>query len=181
MPVAAQSLQTIRMPFNSERTTTAEALLRQPERFPSLPRRDRYHRRLLLWQFPSFVPYSSWALYVERDACWVRRLEHDRTRGLALDAADPDIYGAEARIDPAEANELLAGFTVLSLPMFLPSARFGLDGVRYGIAFGDDWCGTEVTWWSDPDEAWRPLVEAYERTVVSLEAKLPASTLRAQA
>ncbi|WP_152566220.1 MULTISPECIES: hypothetical protein [Lysobacter] len=102
-------------------------------------------------------------------------------RGLVLDAADPDIYGVEARIDPAEANALLAGFTALSLPMFLPSARFGLDGVRYGIAFGDGWCGTEVAWWSEPDEAWRPLVEAYERTIARLEARLPASTLRAKA
>lgn len=166
------------MPFNAERTETAETLLRQPERFPSLPKRDRYCRRLLLWRFPAFVPYSSWALFVEREACWVRRLEHDRTRGLALDAAGPDLYGAEARIDPAEAAELLARFTALSVPMFLPTRRFGLDGVRYGVAFGDGWCGTEATWWSDPGEAWRPLAEAYERTVERLEAVLPASTLR---
>ncbi|MGO1072018.1 hypothetical protein [Lysobacter sp. CA199] len=154
----------------------AESSLRHPERFASLPPRSGLDRRLLLWRFPSFQPYSAWSIFIEREACWIRRLEYDRTR-QPLAIAEPDVYGAEARIDRTRADELLREFESLTLPTRIQQ-DFGLDGVRYGVALGNPWFGAQFHWWCDPGESWRPLEAAFERAVEALDAVLPASTLR---
>ncbi|HVH34128.1 MAG TPA: hypothetical protein VM847_08475 [Tahibacter sp.] len=152
-------------------------LLRNPERFPSLPRRSENERRLSLWREPSFIPLSSWSLFQDGSSFVVRRLEYDRSLGLPIQPDDPHIYGSEAIIDAARVRDILATFAALEFPVFRSTTRFGLDGVRYGLRFGDHRQGVELTWGQEA-EGWEALIALFEQTAETLDALLPESTLR---
>lgn len=168
------------MPTFSAREDAATDLLLRPEAFPSLPQRHAMERKLLLWRLPSFEPHSSWALYhLQREKRHlVRRLEHDPSRGIPLNADDPHIFGTESPFPSAEAQELLEKLEAINAPMFRMPKVIGMDGTMFGLHVGNIFQGTRVNWWSAGTDEWSPLVQFFEATVKTFEAILPRSTLR---
>jgi hypothetical protein len=162
------------------REEVALDILKNPERFASLPKRTDFERQLCLWRAPSFSTHSSWSIFLSRGATEfiARRLEHEPRHGLPANAEDPHIYGAETMLHPDVAAKTIAAFESLVLPIFRRPQFLGVDGTSYGIIFGNHWQGTSVNWWGETPLDWSPLVILFDQTVEQLDGLLPASTLR---
>lgn len=172
-----RTIATIPHPMTPARDEAALQLLRNPERFPSLPRRRENERRLCLWREPSFIPFSSWSLFQDGNGFVVRRLEYDRSLGLPIHPDDPHVYGSEALIDTVQTREILDAFAALELPALRPATSISLDGVRYGLRFGEHRQGVELTW-ERQAEGCEDLAILFEQTIEALDARMPESTLR---
>lgn len=175
--IRVHSRATLPHPMTQARDEAALQLLKNPERFPSLPRRRDDQRRLCLWRQPSFIPFSSWSLFQDGDGFVVRRLEYDRSLGLPIHPDDPHVYGSEAVVDAAQVRDILDAFTAVELPVSRSTTNLVLDGVRYGLRSGDYRQGVELTWGHEA-EGWETLTALFEQTVETLDALLPGSTLR---
>jgi hypothetical protein len=153
--------------------------LKSPEQFPSLPPRREFDRLLCLWRLPSFMPHASWSLFRQRenDSYVVRRLMHDRCRGLPVNVHDPHVYGAEGLLQAEEGKRILGAFEALHLPVFNRFPGVGLDGTSYGVRSGNFSAGACIEWWEHGPEGWTPLCDLFEHTVECFERVLPAASL----
>jgi len=110
----------------------------------------------------------------------VRRVEWDHVADAQLRDTLPDgpptAYGADAELPLAAANRLLDDLAALSLPPFLPINTVGIDGVTFGIHFGNSWRSAKLSWWGDPPKAWQPMVTLYDDAITLFEKLLPVST-----
>jgi hypothetical protein len=162
-----------------DRERAARAQLFAPEAFEPLPPRAARERVLLLWRFPSFSPFASWALYVSSGAHYaVRRLEHDRAEGLPFNVTDPRIFGSEAPVAAALARGVLAQSGALAIPPARLPDSITLDGTAYGIATGTAGAQPLIHTWADHRREWQPLTDWVDETAARFDALLPASTLR---
>jgi hypothetical protein len=165
----------------SEQLKKAEQRLMNPETYPGLIQRNRQQRKLLIWCYPTFQPYSSWSIFDVDHHYWVRRIEWSRARHFSSntfssDDVDPYTYGCEAVIGNKSANTLLTTLSEFTLRPFQQPELMGRDGTIYGIEIGADWLPCRLTWWNLSVDDWQPLADWFERAVTEFEAVLPAST-----
>jgi hypothetical protein len=152
--------------------------LQHPESYPGLIEWPEREIILRLIRIPSFEPYSVWVLRRTGGSSWVRRIIWDRLTQPPFQAADgPMTYGTDGVIAETQVERLLDELHHLSLPPFpAPAKIIGLDGVSYGVEFGDHYCSTRLSWWSHYPEEWQPLVDWYDRAITLFEECLPHST-----
>lgn len=77
----------------------AYRLLSFSESYPGLKFWREFERKLLIWRYPSFEPFSSWSLFEKKDNYWVRRIEWDRFLRFPSYDADLYTYSCEASIE----------------------------------------------------------------------------------
>jgi hypothetical protein len=148
----------------------AMLLLEHPESYPALPSRPSSRLRILIWKYPSFEPFASWALMADKQATFVRRVVWDPTKDNML---EPVTYGAESPIEASVADQVLTELSALTLPLYVQATGIGLDGTRCGVEVGDHMSKARFAWWEEEPLAWEPLRKWHERTLVLLEARLP--------
>lgn len=162
--------------------TTARERLLEPEKHQGLVSRTEYQREFLLWRFPSFKPYSSWALYREAprnraELFYVRRLQWDAAFELPTSRGEPDIFGAEARLEPKVAIDLLASMRAVRFEPLHNVGVTGIDGTTFGVAVGSFQTSTRLQWWSVIPPEWKPLQEWHDHAVSIFERAMPESAV----
>jgi hypothetical protein len=157
-----------------EQYLKAMQMLEAPERYPGLAERPYARTLLRLWRYPSFEPYSSWALIETKSQVFLRRVTWDQTHVLGM----PVTFGSEAPIEaqaPAY-EELLARLRDIQLPPFIKVATCGIDGTSYGVEIGAFGLSARLSWWETPPPEWAALVSWHAETVEKFDGLLPAST-----
>jgi hypothetical protein len=146
---------------------------------------DRASLVALLWRYPSFEPYQSWALVQGRDATgdgWlVRRTTWDRSADQAR-ATDP-LKQAALMVDPAPtatievadarahgdfAAKVLGRLGELTVPPRLASEVIGIDGVVNGLETQRG--RVRLEWWCDGPPGWQAFTDEVERLRLDLDA-----------
>jgi hypothetical protein len=154
----------------------AHQILNHPEIYPGLINRNPDDRRFLMWHYPSFEAYRSWALFWKEEDCWVRRIIWDQSLRFPSNDFDPYTYGCEILIPFEKAQELINSLSEISLRPFQQPKHFGLDGTISGIEVGNYWLSCRLSWWYVPLPDWQPLMIWFERTLSYFESVLPSST-----
>ncbi len=144
--------------------------LERPDQYPGLPRRSAHERQVRVWIYPTFTPRRSWTLYDAGGLTWVRRISWAPT------PTGGHHFGADARIDAAEADALLAQLRALPLSSPPVSQRIGLDGTSRGLELGDRHASIALRWWQAPPPTWREIASWHARAVAAFEAALPEPT-----
>jgi hypothetical protein len=164
------------MNFASKHDQEAHQRLANPETYSGLLQRSRDQRKLMLWRYPTFEPYSSWSIFQVDHHYWVRRIEWNRSRRFPSDNVSPYTYGCEAVIANQSVNTLLSNLSELTFRPFQQPELAGRDGTIYGVEVGSDWLPCRLTWWQLPSDDWQPLADWFERAVSEFQSVLPAST-----
>lgn len=158
----------------------ARRLLLEPDRHPGLIARNEHQRKLLIWCFPSFQPYSSWALYHEKqrnkdEAFYVRRLQWDGMFELPRSTDEPTVFGGDSRIADETAHSLIAGMQSVKFEALCTVPLTGCDGTTCGISTGSSPNTAVLQWWSVAPQEWTPLRAWFDLAVAAFEAALPES------
>jgi hypothetical protein len=148
----------------------AKGLFECPDGFPGLAPLRSFDRVLRLWLSPSFTPPMSWTLYVSSSTALVRRVVLVRDERMQCFAP----WGSDGAVPLEVAAELTSSLEAITVPPFLPSSGFGLDGTRYGVERASFHLAGRLTWWESPPEAWAALGAWYQRAVELFERSLPA-------
>ena len=154
----------------------AVKLLKKPENYPSLVQRQECDRQLLLYCFPSFKVFSSWALFETEGQYWLRRITWNFTLQFPDRNAEPYIFGCEVCFDRNIAKELLLSLSSISLNPFVQPLLFGIDGTVYGIE-AEHLFSCSVQWWCSLPENWSSLDTWYGKAIALFEQTLPDRTL----
>ncbi len=152
-----------------------------PECFPALIERSERDRIFLAWRYQSLDAHSSWSIFKTKKPVefFVRRLEFDPSDQPRVNTPIHDVYGSESPMAADVAESIIHDFELLRIPMLKQFPDLiGLDGTTCGIQFGNQLEGTRLHWTSNSNEEWAPLFQLFERTVATLDAHLPTSTLR---
>ena len=90
---------------------------------------------------------------------------------------EPVVFGAEVKIPKRDVARLLAELEAIEIPPFVPVSTFGIDGVSFGIEYGQRIASASISWWGDPPEPWKVLAFWHARTLEAFQDLLPASTV----
>lgn len=148
-------------------------ILESPASYPGLAKHSRAHVSLRVWQYPSFLPYSSWAIIEASKHLFLRRITWDQSQILST---GPVTFGSEVPIEPFHLEPLLAQLESIQIPPFISVATVGIDGTTYGIEVGSFRLSARVSWWETPPAEWAALHSWHAQAVAAFEAFLPAST-----
>ena len=160
-----------------EQEQKAIKLLKKPENYPNLVQRPECDRKLLLYCFPSFKVFSSWALFETKGQYWLRRITWNSTLQFPSRNAEPHIFGCEVCFDRNLAEELLSSlFSMSSNPVMQPHS-LGIDGTVYGIEAEKHLFSCSLQWWCSPPENCSSLAMWYEKAIALFEQTLPDTTL----
>jgi hypothetical protein len=169
----------------------AKSYLSRPLEAAPLVGVSRASAFVLIWRYPAFEPYRSWALlqgWAGNDEVWlVRRTTWDRPVDY-LRAADPSKQAAlmadpdpaptvevlDARTSGDLAQELLRRVGELTITSLLVSDSIFLDGVVNGIETQHG--QVHLEWWCEGPPAWRRLAEEVERIRIELERVVVCSS-----
>ncbi|MEP0872976.1 hypothetical protein NDA01_24470 [Trichocoleus desertorum AS-A10] len=157
--------------------------VKNPEAYPGLVERRKDQRKLFLWRYPSFAPYSSWSIFQEENYYWIRRIEWNQRQRLPEHPDDIFDYGCEALLANQVVNELLStlgaiAFRPFQKTKFQKANLLILDGTAYGVEIENTWLSCRLEWRELPSDDWRPLMDWFERAVMEFEQVLPTSPLR---
>ena len=147
-------------------------ILSHPHNYPGLPE-HRQPAILRIWEYPSFAPYVSWAIFRSKKECAVRRITWAQSKTIA---PQPVTYGAEAAIEESALNKLLNELAKIQLPPFLDVPTLGIDGASYGVEIGSFGASARLCWWNKLPQEWAALQQWHERAVQQFESLLPART-----
>src|ERR1044072_9185181 len=128
----------------------------------------------LIWSYPSFEHYQSWALSksslarkeyrLVRRTTWDHGVDHERAAHPLKQAPfmiDPDpaptIEVLDVRVDADFAARLVGRLGSLTVPSLLASRGVGIDGVVNGIETQHQ--QVRLEWWCDGPPDWRSLTE----------------------
>jgi hypothetical protein len=151
---------------------------------------DRAAVVVLLWRYPAFESYQSWALikggtakeerWLVRRTSWKRSIDYQRAAdplkhaALLVDPAPtPTIEILDARTEADFAAGFLQRLGDLAIHPLLPSDGIGIDGVVNGIEMQGGQIHLE--WWCDGPPAWRAFTEGVERLRLDLDAAVLAN------
>jgi hypothetical protein len=154
----------------------AHQVLNHPEVYPGLANRNPDDRRFLIWHYPSLEAHKSWALFWEKEDCWVRRIIWDKSLHFPSHNLEPCTYGCEILIPFEKAQQLVNTLSEINLKPFQQPKQFGSDGTIAGIEVGNYWHSCRLSWWDVPSPSWQPLIIWYEQTLSYLESVMPGNT-----
>lgn len=164
----------------------AIASLRRPHEIGAVASADRPSLALLIWEFPAFEPYRSWALlqrgdaaaptYLVRRTTWDRPTDYRRAYDPLRQASflmdprpAPTVEAVDVRL-AADAAERIAGSAArLAIPAFEADRAVTLDGRTSGVSTRRRTAGIE--WNGDGPPAWL----AFTTEVGALRAALEAA------
>jgi hypothetical protein len=149
-------------------------ILRRPEVYPGLPALRRSDVILRLIKFEGLGKYYSWAVAERADTCVVRRVIWDRPTDHRPSAIDPTTFASDANAPADFLEQHVAALRSMVLSPFIPCDTVGLDGVHFGVEYGNHMLSAGLYWWSLPPEDWRPLAEWFSRCAEAFEALLPS-------
>ena len=158
---------------NHEQDLKALQVLESPESYPSLTERPFARTLLRIWRYPSFEPYSSWALIQASSQMFLRRVTWGKSDVLAI---TPVTFGSEAPIEAPAYEGLLLRLREIQLPPFITVSRLGLDGISYGIETSAFGLSARLSWWETPPPQWAALETWHAEAVEKFDGLLPAST-----
>ena len=161
----------------SKQEYKAQQLLKKPENYPNLIEREEFERKLLVFCYPSFKPYTSWALFKTQNTYWLRRVTWDRSLRFPSYEAEPHTFGCEVCFQNNLAEKILLSLSLISLNPFVQPNVVGVDGTIYGIEVGNHWFSCSLRWWCSPPHNWKALNYWYQETVDIFETALPDRTL----
>lgn len=156
----------------SDRFEKARRLLEAPGSYPGLAERPHAHVSLRIWRYPSFSPWSSWAIIEASKEMFVRRVTWDQS----LLSIEPVTYGSEAPIELSHLEPLLAELKNIELPPFMSVPTVGIDGTTYGIEIGVFRLSARLSWWETPPAEWAALHRWHAEAIARFDALLPEST-----
>ena len=149
-------------------------ILRRPETYPGLPALQRSDVVLRLTRFEGLGRYLVWVVAARANVYLVRRVIWDRPTDHRPGAIAPTTFGSDADA-PAELLERhLAALRSIALPPFIPCDTVGIDGVNFGVEYGNYMRSAGLYWGSSVPEDWRLLGDWFSGCVETLEAVLPA-------
>lgn len=158
---------------NHEQDLKALRVLESPESYPGLTKRSFARTLLRLWRYPSFEPYSSWALIEASSQMFLRRVTWDKSKI----SVTPVTYGSEAPIEALAYEGLLSRLREIQLPPFIAVATLGIDGTSYGIEIGAFFGrSARLSWWETPPPEWAALGTWHSEAVEKFDGLLPART-----
>lgn len=156
-----------------EQYLKAMQMLESPESYPGLTERPHARTLLRIWRYPSFEPYSSWALIEARSQVFLRRVTWDKSELLAI---TPDTFGCEAPVEAQAYEGLLARLREIQLPSFISEVRLGIDGVTYGVEVAAFGLSARFSWWNTPPPQWAALESWHSEAIETFDGLLPVST-----
>ncbi|MCB9682115.1 MAG: hypothetical protein H6733_11675 [Alphaproteobacteria bacterium] len=126
------------------------------------------------WRWPSFSPWQSWTLLRRRGAFEVRRRTWVQPQGPLRPAR---CFVAMGRVEASVAAALVESFDASWLRLDPQAASWGIDGTTCGVLVPDaQGTFSQLSWWSQPPEAWAPIVTWHDRATAALERFLPSGT-----
>lgn len=155
-----------------EQYLKALKVLEAPESYPNLAVRPYTHTLLRLWRYPSFEPYSSWALIEARSQVFLRRVTWDQSHVLGT----PVTFGSEVQIEAPAYEGLVSRLRDIQLPPFITVATGGIDGTSYGVEIGAFRYSARLSWWQTPPAEWAALESWHSDAIEKFDGLLPAST-----
>jgi hypothetical protein len=158
---------------NHEQDLKAMQLLESPESYPGLAVRPYARTLLRVWRYPSFEPYSSWALIEAKSHVFVRRVTWDRSQTQTV---TPETFGSEVPIEAQAYEGLLSRLREIQLPPFMTVARLGLDGVSYGVEVAVFGLSARLSWWQTAPPEWAGLESWHSEAIEKFDGLLPVST-----
>lgn len=75
-------------------------------------------------------------------------------------------------ITEADARSVLGALLAARIPAAVEPRR-GLDGRTTSVEWGTEWGGARYVWWSQPNDAWRPLQDIAERIIALSPIPVP--------
>ena len=156
-----------------EQYLKAMQLLESPESYPGLAVRPYARTLLRIWRYPSFHPYSSWALIQVESQVFLRRVTWDQSQVLA---SRPVTFGSEVLIEAREYQGLLSQLREIQLPPFITVAQHGIDGVSYGVEVAAFGLSARLSWWQTPPAEWAALESWHSEAIEKFDGLLPVST-----
>jgi hypothetical protein len=156
-----------------EQDLKAMQLLESPASYPGLAERPNARILVRLWRYPSFEPYSSWALIESKSQVFLRRVTWDKSQWLFT---TPDTFGSEVLIEAPAYEGLLSRLREIQLPPFINLASLGIDGITYGIEINLFGLSTRLSWWNTPPPEWAALGTWHAEAIEKFDGLLPAST-----
>ena len=160
-------------------------LLENPDRLPEQKGLSRFHVELRLWHYPSFEPYVAWLLYRHRTekSCLLREVVWDKPdeanrmlnplegikRGFII---KPRFRIRDVEIDKEEIDHRLGELQRIEMPVFIENSAFGLDGESSGIARGNGFLDTRISWWCEGPPEWKTVTSWFYHTKTYLETQL---------
>ena len=159
--------------MNHEQYLKGLQLLESPASYPSLGERPYARTLVRLWRYPSFEPYSSWALIEAKSQVFLRRVTWDKSQWLDF---TPVTFGSEVLIEAPAYEGLLSRLREIQLPPFINFNRLGLDGVTYGIEISVFGLSARLSWWDTPPPEWAALGTWHAEAIEKFDGLLPTST-----
>jgi hypothetical protein len=144
----------------------------------------------LIWRFPAFGPYQSWALlqgsestvgaFLVRRVTWERSADYERAMSPLKQAAfmievEPSPTGQvlDAWLSGDMAARVVERVSRLTLPVQSAEKRLVLDGVVNGVE--TDGGALRAEWWCDGPPTWREFTGGVESLRQDLEAAVLAN------
>jgi hypothetical protein len=158
-----------------EQSELAYKLLEKPFEYPGMVERSNITERIRLWVYPSFQPFVSFTIGSERNDYYLRRVVWNHQMMTMTD--EPQTYCCEVPIKESVYTELNEGLSKLVLSPFISSSLVGIDGVRYGIEFGDYLQPVRLSWWSTPPKDWGELHKWHANYINKINGLLPQSSI----
>jgi hypothetical protein len=151
----------------------ARELLERPKLYQGLVPRGNASIPLRVWRYPSFTPWSSWAVLEDKKQLFLRRIEWDLRR---THIPPLNTYGCEAPLEQAAFDALMPELQAVELSPFIPTPGIGIDGVWYGIEAGSYMGSARLVWREKPPKSWEPLGVWHARVTAFFDSLLPQST-----
>ena len=146
-------------------------ILESSASYPGLPQYRHSCVSLRIWEYPSFQPYSSWAIIEASKQMFLRRVTWHH-----IPSIEPITFGSEVPIEPTQLEPLLAQLKSIQIPPFIRVPTVGIDGTTYGIEIRSFRVSARLSWWETPPAEWAALQSWHAQAVATFEALLPAST-----
>jgi len=159
--------------MNHEQYLKGLQVLESPESYPSLAERAYASTLVRLWRYPSFEPYSSWALIEAKSQVFLRRVTWDKSQWLDI---TPVTFGSEVLIEAPAYEGLLSRLREIQLPPFINFNHLGLDGITYGIEISVFGLSASLSWWNTPTPEWAALGTWHAEAIEKFDGLLPTST-----
>lgn len=150
--------------------------LRCPETYPGLPALARSDIILRLYRFEGLGRYWVWAVAARGTIFCVRRLVWDRPADYHPGIIEPTLLGSEGRMLAEAIEQLMAALCSITLRPFVARRVAGLDGVNFGVEYGNFWQAAGLYWWgtSSLSEGWGLLDEWFTGATAAFDACLPS-------
>jgi hypothetical protein len=156
-----------------EQYLKAIQMLESPQSYPGLAERPHARTLLRIWRYPSFYPYSSWALIETKSQVFLRRVTWDKSQTPAI---TPDTFGSEVAIEASAYEGLFSRLRDIQLRPFITVARLGLDGVTHGVEISVFGLFARLSWWNTPPPEWAALGTWHAEAIEKFDGLLPTST-----